>query len=342
MHLDIRDLNFSRGRHHILRDLNLSLAHGEIGVLVGPSGCGKTTLLRCIAGLEPIDGGEIHLGGRLVSAAGHCVDVQQRRVGFVLQDNALFPHLSVAANIRFGLRLPNDAECRQRVEEMLELLGLKGLENRLPQDLSGGQQQRVAIARALAPRPELLLMDEPFSNLDTRLRTALVGELRSLLKRLEITTLLVTHDQHDAFALADRLGLMREGRLEQWSSPYDVYHRPENRTVAEFIGDGVMLPATGHAGAWHTELGDLADPNAEGTADLLLRPDDLLHDDESPLQAKIVARVFRGADFLYTVQLPSGLQLLTLAPSHHDHHIGERLGLRLANDHLVVFRRNSN
>jgi len=338
MHLEIRDLHFSRGDTEILRGVNLVLQRGEIGVLVGPSGCGKTTTLRCIAGLEPITAGEIRLGGRVVSGVHEFVSVQQRRVGFVLQDNALFPHLSVADNIRFGLRDLARSERESRLSEMLELLGLQGLEQRLPQDLSGGQQQRVAIARALAPRPQLLLMDEPFSNLDARLRTELVSELRRLLKKLGITTLLVTHDQHDAFALADRLGFMRDGRVEQWDSPYDVYHRPDNRQVAEFIGDGVMLPATGHDGAWHTELGPLLDPGAQGPADLLLRPDDLLHDDESPTQARIVGRVFRGADFLYTVELPSGLQLLTLVPSHHDHQVGEYLGLRLATDHLVVFR----
>jgi iron(III) transport system ATP-binding protein len=257
-----------------------------------------------------------------------------------MQDNALFPHMSVADNIRFGLRKLARDERESRVADMLALLGLRGLEQRLPQDLSGGQQQRVAIARSLAPQPDLLLMDEPFSNLDARLRTELVGELRDLLKRLFITTLVVTHDQHDAFGLADRLGYMSEGRLEQWDSPYDVYHRPRTRAVARFIGDGVMLPAIGKDGLWHTELGAIEDPVAEGAAELLLRPDDLLHDDHSPTQARIVARVFRGADFLYTVELPSGLRVLALAPSHHDHHVGETLGFRLANDHLVVFRRD--
>ena len=275
-----------------------------------------------------------------MSSAGYSLGVEDRRVGYVLQDNALFPHLTVADNIRFGLRKLAAEERETRVADMLSLLGLRGLERRLPQDLSGGQQQRVAIARSLAPQPDLLLMDEPFSNLDARLRTELVGELRGLLKKLGITTLLVTHDQHDAFGLADRLGYMNDGQVEQWDTPYDVYHRPRTRAVAKFIGDGVMLPAIGKDGFWHTELGNIEDPAADGSADLLLRPDDLLHDDDSPTQARIVERVFRGADFLYTVQLPSGLRVLALAPSHHDHHVGETLGFRLANDHLVVFRRD--
>jgi iron(III) transport system ATP-binding protein len=340
MRLELRDLHFRREATEILRGVELQLEAGDIGVLVGSSGCGKTTTLRCIAGLEPITRGEIQLGDRVVSSADHCLSAEARRVGYVMQDNALFPHMSVADNIRFGLRKLARDERESRVADMLALLGLRGLEQRLPQDLSGGQQQRVAIARSLAPQPDLLLMDEPFSNLDARLRTELVGELRDLLKRLFITTLVVTHDQHDAFGLADRLGYMSEGRLEQWDSPYDVYHRPRTRAVARFIGDGVMLPAIGKDGLWHTELGAIEDPVAEGAAELLLRPDDLLHDDHSPTQARIVARVFRGADFLYTVELPSGLRVLALAPSHHDHHVGETLGFRLANDHLVVFRRD--
>jgi len=340
MRLELHDIHFRREATEILRGVDLQLDSGDIGVLVGPSGCGKTTTLRCIAGLESITRGEIKLGDRLVSSASYNLGVEQRRVGYVLQDNALFPHLNVADNIRFGLRKVSAEEREVRVADMLALLGLRGLERRLPQDLSGGQQQRVAIARSLAPQPDLLLMDEPFSNLDARLRTELVGELRELLKTLRITTLVVTHDQHDAFGLADRLGYMRDGRLEQWDTPYDVYHRPRTRAVAGFIGDGVMLPAIGKDGLWHTELGAIEDPAAEGSADLLLRPDDLLHDDDSPTQARIVARVFRGADFLYTVQLPSGLRVLALAPSHHDHHVGETLGFRLANDHLVVFRRD--
>ena len=340
MRLELHDIHFRREATEILRGVDLQLDSGDIGVLVGPSGCGKTTTLRCIAGLESITRGEIKLGDRLVSSASYNLGVEQRRVGYVLQDNALFPHLNVADNIRFGLRKVSAEEREVRVADMLALLGLRGLERRLPQDLSGGQQQRVAIARSLAPQPDLLLMDEPFSNLDARLRTELVGELRELLKTLRITTLVVTHDQHDAFGLADRLGYMHDGRLEQWDTPYDVYHRPRTRAVAGFIGDGVMLPAIGKDGLWHTELGAIEDPAAEGSADLLLRPDDLLHDDDSPTQARIVARVFRGADFLYTVQLPSGLRVLALAPSHHDHHVGETLGFRLANDHLVVFRRD--
>lgn len=340
MRLELRDLHFRREATEILRGVALQLEAGDIGVLVGSSGCGKTTTLRCIAGLEPITRGEIQLGDHVVSSADHCLSAEARRVGYVMQDNALFPHMSVADNIRFGLRKLARDERESRVADMLALLGLRGLEQRLPQDLSGGQQQRVAIARSLAPQPDLLLMDEPFSNLDARLRTELVGELRDLLKRLFITTLVVTHDQHDAFGLADRLGYMSEGRLEQWDSPYDVYHRPRTRAVARFIGDGVMLPAIGKDGLWHTELGAIEDPVAEGAAELLLRPDDLLHDDHSPTQARIVARVFRGADFLYTVELPSGLRVLALAPSHHDHHVGETLGFRLANDHLVVFRRD--
>jgi iron(III) transport system ATP-binding protein len=209
--------------------------------------------------------------------------------------------------------------------------------------LSGGQQQRVAVARALAPRPANLLLDEPFSSLDVALRERLVGELRALLKSLGATALVVTHDQQDAFALADRVALMRDGRLEQWGTPYDLYHRPVSRFAAEFVGQASFLPACcGGSGELQTELGPLVEGHGSnaacgGEVDVLLRPDDVVHDDVAPLKARIVERVFRGAEFLYTLELPSGRRVLSLVPSHHDHRIGELIGVRLATDHVVTF-----
>ena len=246
-----------------VESVSLGLAAGDIGVLIGPSGCGKTTLLRAVAGLEPVSQGEIRLGGTLVSQAGHSLAPEARRIGMVFQDYALFPHLTVGRNVAFGIhRLPK-AEQAARVAEVLQLVGLSGSEGSYPHELSGGQQQRVALARALAPRPQLLLLDEPFSNLDVELRERLAHEVRGILKAAGTTALFVTHDQLEAFAIGDRIGVIQAGRLHQWDDAYALYRRPATRFVADFIGHGVFAPATlelleGNVVA-HTPLGDLTD-----------------------------------------------------------------------------------
>jgi len=244
--------------------------------------------------------------------------------------------------VEFGLHTLSRPQRRERAGRMLELVGLGDCADSYPAQLSGGQQQRVAVARALAPGPATLLLDEPFSSLDVTLRERLVGELRVLLKSVGATALVVTHDQQDAFALADRIGLLRDGRLEQWGTPYDLYHRPVSRFAAEFVGQASFLPACcGGSGLLQTELGPLHEGHEStacgGEVDVLLRPDDVVHDDLAPLRARIVERVFRGAEFLYTLQLPSGRRVLSLVPSHHDHRVGELIGLRLATDHVVTF-----
>ena len=225
--------------------LSLAIGAGQIGVLIGPSGCGKTTVLRAVAGLEPLAAGRIAVGGEVMSdaASGRHVAPEARRVGMVFQDYALFPHLSVAANVAFGLRGIKRAEVDARVHELLDLVGLAHTAHRAPHQLSGGQQQRIALARALAPRPQLLLLDEPFSSLDIDLRERLAQDVRAILKATGITALFVTHDQQEAFALGDRIGVMHAGRLEQWDDAYTLYHRPATRFVAGFIGHGVFTPA---------------------------------------------------------------------------------------------------
>ncbi|APV51221.1 ABC transporter ATP-binding protein [Betaproteobacteria bacterium GR16-43] len=303
---------------------SLALEEGQIGCLLGPSGCGKTTVLRCIAGLESIDAGEIRLHGVAVSRPGFTQAPESRRVGVVFQDYALFPHLTVAGNVGFGLRGATKGSRAQRVEELLEAVGMSGSGRRYPHELSGGQKQRVALARALAPRPQLLLLDEPFSNLDVDLRERLSLEVRSILKAQGMTALLVTHDQHEAFAMADRVGVMRRGQVEQWDSAYNLYHRPATRFVADFVGEGVLV-----------------DTVIEGkSVSQLLRPDDVLHDDESPTKAEVLKKAFRGAEFLYTLRLEDGKQVLSLVPSHHNHAIGERIGVKLDVDHVVAFPRD--
>ena len=338
------------GRRPVVENFSMSLARGTVGCLLGPSGCGKTTVLRAIAGFEPLAAGEIRLDGVLVSGSGVQLPPEQRRIGMVFQDHALFPHLTVADNVAFGLRGQPDAAAR--VRQMLETVGLDGSGARFPHQLSGGQQQRVALARALAPSPRLLLLDEPFSNLDIELRERLGQELRGLLKAAGTTALLVTHDQHEAFAIADEIGIMADARIQQWDSAYDLYHRPKNRFVADFVGQGAFLPGTvqgGHLIRMElglldspepircTEHGDLCDVGCG--VDVLLRPDDVVHDDASPVTAEVLARTFRGAEFLYTLRLASGQTVLSLVPSHHNHAIGERIGIRLQVDHVVAYKR---
>src|SRR5688572_8452812 len=227
--LEVRYVSHGYDGRPVLDGLTFRLAPGAIGCLLGPSGCGKTTVLRCIAGFEPVRRGEIVLHGETMSRPGRTVPAERRRIGMVFQDYALFPHLTAERNIAFGLRNADAAERRARVAELLDIVGLHGVATRYPHELSGGQQQRVALARALAPRPELMLLDEPFSNLDVEMRERLAIEVRDILKQQKTTAILVTHDQHEAFNIADEIGLMAHGRIEQWDTPYRLYHEPATR-----------------------------------------------------------------------------------------------------------------
>ena len=349
--LDVDRVSHAYGKQLIVNDISFKLQQGEIACLLGASGCGKTTMLRLIAGFETPRTGTLKVNGSIVAGEGRMVPPEERRMGMVFQDYALFPHLSVADNIGFGLPQKSALTGRRRVEEMLDLVGLTGRGDRYPHELSGGQQQRVALARALAPEPYLLLLDEPFSNLDVELRERLSLEVRDILKRSGIAAILVTHDQNEAFAVADVVGVMREGRIEQWDTPYNLYHRPATRHVADFVGLGAFLPGeVVTRNAVRVELGVLdsdlpmecrqscVDCKRGCHLDVLLRPDDVVHDDASELLAEIVAKSFRGAEFLYTLRLPSGRDVLSLVPSHHNHAIGEKIGIRLIVDHVVGFR----
>jgi iron(III) transport system ATP-binding protein len=335
------------GNQEAVRGVSFELRRGAIGCLLGPSGCGKTTVLRCIAGFEPLKSGEIWLNGRLMSRPGMIVPPERRTVGMVFQDYALFPHLTVAQNIAFGLHQVEKAESERRTAHYIDAAGLSGLERKFPHELSGGQQQRVALARAIAPRPDLLLLDEPFSNLDTDLRERLAADVRAVIKRFNITAILVTHDQQEAFAMADEVGVMHDGRIVQWDSAYNLYHRPATRFVADFVGQGVFLPGTVlpsrqvkiELGLLNGEIASSAEAAGPGSreVEVLLRPDDIVHDDASELKAEVLNKAFRGAEILYTLKLGSGRKILALVPSHHNHAIGERIGIRLDVDHVVAF-----
>ena len=353
MFLDISNLQVSYpGRSKAaVDDVTFSLKAGEIGVLIGPSGCGKTTLLRAVAGLERVSSGSIALAGKVVSSPQLHDAPESRHIGMVFQDYALFPHLTVAGNVGFGLAHLAAAERTRRVQQVLDLVGLPTAGKRFAHELSGGQQQRVALARALAPAPRLLLLDEPFSNLDVDLRERLALEVRGILKTAGATALFVTHDQLEAFAIGDRIGVMHAGRLHQWDDAYALYHRPATRFVADFIGHGVFAPArilqAASGVVVSTALGELTDleecplPDAYpgGLCDVLLRADDIVHDDDALVKAQIVRKAFRGSEFLYTLKLASGESLLAHVPSHHDHALGEWIGIRAEVDHVVTFPR---
>ncbi len=339
--LTLAGVSHRYGARPVVQDADLELAPAAIACLLGPSGCGKTTLLRLIAGFERPETGTIALDGTVISSPERMVAPEHRHMGMVFQDFALFPHLTVSGNIGFGL---DKKQRPARVAELLTLTGLDGLGNRYPHQISGGQQQRVALARALAPRPRLVLLDEPFSSLDVSLRERLAGEVRLILQREGTAAILVTHDQHEAFAFADGIGVVHDGRIEQWASAYDLYHRPATRFVADFIGEGTFVPGRRTPSGIETELGLLTgevrmtEPVGEREhLEVLLRPDDVVHDDAGPCRAEVVAKAFRGAEILYTLRLASGTTVSALVPSHHDHPLGLPIGIRLDAAHVVAF-----
>ena len=329
-----------------VKGVSFDLAEGELGCLLGPSGCGKTTILRAISGFQPIRSGSISLGGTTLSSKHGDVVPEKRGVGMVFQDHALFPHLDISANIAFGLGSLSKHEQKKRISDLLELVGMQDHAHKYPHELSGGQSQRIALARAIAPRPKLLLMDEPFSNLDTELRESLGYEVRELLKKLNMTAIMVTHDQHDAFALGDHVGVMNAGELMQWDSSFNLYHAPSNRFVANFIGDGVFIEGKmlEHNLAI-TPLGEIRGQSINNCLtgrdiDLLIRPDDVVFDNTSNIRGEITRKAFKGAQTLYTLSTQSGHQLMSLLPSHDDYEIGDSIGVSINADHIVCFAKS--
>ena len=305
---------------------DLHVERGEFVALLGPSGCGKTTLLRLLAGFERPDEGEIRLAG--ITVAGPChVAPERRRVGMVFQDYALFPHLTVAENVGFGLpRRVRGA----RLARLLALVGLDGLEGRYPAELSGGQQQRVALARALGPEPDVVLLDEPWSNIDPLLRGSMRDELALILREIGITVLLVTHDREEAFSLADRIALMREGRIVQAGSAEEVYLEPASRWAAEFVGAGNFLPGTLQDGMVDTALGSFPalNPNGHVHVEALIRPEQLVLAPDPAGPAQVIGREFRGHDVFYRLRLDDGRELVSHRPSTEVVPFGARVALQ--------------
>ena len=310
--LEINSVTVELNQHRILDELSMSIDTGEIVCLLGMSGEGKTTLLRTIAGfIQPI-AGDISILEQTVTNNRFNVPVEKRQLGMVFQDFALFPHISVKDNIVFGLKNIDALSCDQRLRELCDLLNMHSFINKFPHQLSGGQQQRVAIARALAPRPNILLLDEPFSSLDLEMREHLARELRMVLKQSGVTAIMVCHNQLEAFALADRIGVLHQGKIEQLDRAFDLYHRPQSRFIADFIGEGVFID--GVVQDQHnilTDLGTIFGQYEHGfehksSVKVLIRPDDILHDDNCDMKAVVIDKLFRGAEFLYTLQLDNG------------------------------------
>lgn len=320
--------------------LSLTVARGHTLAVLGPSGCGKTTLLRLIAGFEAPTEGTVRLGGTCVAGAGFWMPPEQRGVGMVFQDYALFPHLTVAKNAAFGLHRMDRRDRATRVAEVLSLVGLSGLEHRYPHQLSGGQQQRVALARALAPGPIVVLLDEPFSNLDPDMRSRMRAEVDAILQQSGATTVLVTHDHEEAFAMADRVAVLNRGRLEQLGTPEVVYHLPTTPFVAEFVGQADFLLGAVDGLQVRTELGQF--PNTSGfpngmAVSVMIRPDDVALVPTPDGSGVVLSRQFRGSENLYTVRLASGRSLHSSQPSDVVYERGSRVEIKISATHTVLF-----
>jgi len=342
--LDIINIECRYQKTTVVKNLSMHVKHNSLVCLLGPSGCGKTTVLRAIAGLEPVFHGEINLRDEIVSRAGYTRPPEKRRLAMVFQDYALFPHMDVTANVSFGVRNVSKPSKQKMADEMLEIVGLSNMGHRYPHELSGGQQQRVALARALITKPDLILLDEPFSNLDIDLRERLSLDVRDILKKRGVSGILVTHDQNEAFAICDQIGVMNKGNIEQWDTPFNLYHDPVNRFVANFIGQGVFLDGKlTSPDTVETEIGTIKGDRAYNSpkntvVDLLVRPDDIVPDMGSDLKAEVVQKAFKGAEILYTLKLASGNKIYSLVPSHQNFEIGERIGIKPVLEHLVTFQ----
>jgi len=339
--LECRGLAKKFGDTHALVDFTLSVPQGRIVALLGPSGCGKTTALRLIAGFDTADSGSVAIAGRTVLQGNHSVPPEKRRVGMVFQEGALFPHLTVEQNIAYGLPRGNGGKengRKERVGQVLDLVGLRDFGHRMPHQLSGGQQQRVALARALAPQPELLLLDEPFSNLDPSLREQVRRDVVGILRASNVTAVFVTHDQDEALFIGDTVAVMHHGRIEQADSPEVIFHEPATRFVAEFIGTVDFLPGWRDQDRLMTEVGATTWDGAPGDGvlvEVMMRPDCLNFHPADDGQGVITSREFRGAFYLYRVSLPSGNSVRCLLPHTCEYPLGSKVNVELREGHSL-------
>lgn len=341
--LSIEGLKCAYQSQTVLGNVSFAIEPGEIACLLGPSGCGKTTVLRAIAGFIAPLAGEIRLGEQVISSAAQVVPPERRGMGMVFQDYALFPHLTIADNIAFGLRGLPSSEKQQRVQGVLELVELPDLSKRYPHELSGGQQQRVALARALAPDPRLLLMDEPFSNLDTDLRRQLSQEVRQILKRRGIAAIMVTHDQQEAFTISDKIGILSGGRVQQWGTPESLYYQPVSPEVAAFVGKGELFNGrVNEEMAVDTELGllEFAEPlgvDAGCDVQLFLRPGDLYLSHDGGVPGEVYSAEFQGSLTLYRVRLHTGREVEVLEQGLHRYAEGKQVAVHVTPHRPILF-----
>ena len=326
----------------ILDDVNLKIDNGEIISLMGSSASGKTSLIRSIAGFHNISSGTIQIDGQVVDDSIRRSDVAMRNVGVIFQDLALFPHLTVRENICFGLNNVDSAQQQNRAKKLEDLLSIENITDRYPNQISGGQQQRVAIARAIAPKPNLLLLDEPFSALDYELKDNLMNDIMKLIKSENITAILITHSAEEAFKMSDKIAFISNNTITQFANPYDMYHRPNSKEIANFFGISSYITAkitdSSHINCILGDFVGMVDQyNKDDKVELLIRPDDIIHDDNSLFSAKVTEKTFRGSDFLYKLELKDGQNIFCYAPSHHNHQVNEVIGIKLDLDHLVIF-----
>lgn len=326
---------FSAQKSPAVNHLSFELHKGQLLGLLGPSGCGKTTLLRLLAGFETPTEGEIYLAGNRVSSPQKVTPPEHRKTGMVFQDYALFPHLTIGSNIAFGLnkKFFSPQQIKERIQEVLYLVGLNDLEKRYPHELSGGQQQRVALARAIAPQPELILLDEPLSNLDIQVRHRLRHEIRRILKQSHTTAIFVTHDQEEALTISDQIAVMCHGKLEQLATPEEIYTQPASRFVAEFVTQANFIPAYRQEGnQWYTEIGQFVVENGLNyaqKADFMVREEEIkLHPDESG-KVTIFDRQFLGREYRYCLQTLSGQRFHARTPAFHPLEIGTKVEVSL-------------
>lgn len=338
--LSISNLTCQYEQQTVLESLSLSVETGEIICLLGASGCGKTTLLKAIAGLLPISSGTIRLNDRVLDGGTNRIAPEKRNIGMIFQDYALFPHLTVAENIAFGLQKLTATEKNQRIDDMLDLVRLSGYGNRYPHQLSGGQQQRVAIARSLAYQPDLLLLDEPFSNIDTQVRHELIREIRAIFKRQNVTAIFVTHSHEEAFAFADKMAVMNRGVIEQFGAASELYHQPSSKFVADFLGGGSYLPAIKIAdNSYQTTLGVVqatspSEINANQECVLLLRPQCVTLDADAHNETQIIEQQFMGDHCRYIVNV-DGKKLV--ASSSEPLSVGDRVAVNLGSQGVYAF-----
>ena len=344
MKLEIENISLNLDNDRILDNLSLTVKEEEIISIIGPSASGKSSLLRVIAGFENISTGKIKLNGQIVDDTSTIIEPQERNIGIIFQDLALFPHLSCAENITFGISELSSKEKTERLDRLEKVLDIIEISKKYPHEISGGQQQRVAIARALAPQPEILLLDEPFSALDENLKEKLLADLKILLKEEKITTIVITHNIKEAFQISDKIAFLSNKKIIQFDSAYNIYHKPLTREIANFCGigsfiNGEIIDKNHVETSLGKHFGDTTSYEIGSSIDILIRPDDIIHDDDSTKSARVIEKNFHGSDFLYKLKLNSGENIFCYTPSHHDHALNEVIGIKSEMDHLILFNK---